>query len=153
MKYLLLPVTFILWVLITYFGLYYATEGLVYMFLLDWIWLILSYPLLIILIFWLLVRILSLIRYMIFRLYGFNWFSCIVYSAAGISGFGFYMLAIAVDHPSLPGYESVFLLQSMWDVSPLKTIVVIIPFAELFAGLFVSMVVSPIYLKVTRDSS
>jgi hypothetical protein len=39
MKYVLTPLTMILWYLTTYYGLYFAVIGMAFMFSLSWLWL------------------------------------------------------------------------------------------------------------------
>lgn len=86
MKYLLIPITLLLWYLTTYYGVYIALIGMALVFSLSWVWLIMGYIFLIGAVFGLSIGIPSLLRLLILKVYGINWFSCIVHSLAGVFG-------------------------------------------------------------------
>ena len=148
MKYLLTPLTVILWYLTAYYGFYYAILLIVWMFNLSWIWIVLGYPFLIGLIFGLTNGIPSLLRFLILRLFGLNWFSIIVHSVAGLIGI-IMIFIFFKDNPIqyVSGDKSESLLSGMWSSSPLKTIILFIPFLGLIFSLLYSSTLAPILLK------
>lgn len=148
MKYLLTPLTAILWYLTAYYGFYYAISLIVWMFNLSWIWIILGYPFLIGLIFGLTNGIPSLSRFLILRLFGLNWFSIIVHSIAGLIGI-IMIFIFFKDNPiqSVSSDKSESLLSGMWSSSPLKTIILFVPFLGSIISLIYSSTLAPILLK------
>ncbi|MFH6971825.1 hypothetical protein [Flavobacterium petrolei] len=148
MKYLLIPLTVILWILTSYYGFYYGIVLIAWMFNLSWIWIILGYPFLIGLIFGLANGIPSLLRFLILRIFGLNWLSVIVHSIAGLIG----MIMIFIffkDNPIeyVSGETSESLLSGMWRSSPLKTIILFIPCLGLIISIMYSSTLAPILLK------
>lgn len=151
MKYLLTPLTIILWYLTAYYGFYFGIVLLVWMFNLSWIWIILGYPFLIGVIFGITNGIPSLLRLLLLRLVGINWFSVIVHSIAGLIG----IIMIFIFFKNNPieyvsGNKSESLLSGMWNSSPIKTIVLIIPFFGLVISLLYSSILAPIILKFDK---
>ncbi len=153
MKYLLTPLTAILWYLTAYYGFYYGIILIVWMFNLSWIWIILGYPFLIGFIFGLTNGIPSFLRFLILRLYGINWFSVIVHSVAGLIGI-IMIFIFFKDNPIeyVSGKKSESLLRGMWSSSPLKTIILFIPFIGLILSLIYSSTLAPILLKFENDN-
>lgn len=153
MKYLLTPLTAILWYLIAYYGFYYGIVLIIWMFNLSWIWIILGYPFLIGLIFGLTNGIPSLLRFLILRLFGVNWFSIIIHSIAGLIG----IIMIFIFFKNNPieyisGNKSESLLCGMWNSSPVKTIILFIPFIGLIISLLYSSILAPIMLKFENEN-
>lgn len=152
MKYILIPFTMFFWYLTTYYGIYIGVFGMAYIFSLNWFWLIFGYIFLICAVFGISNGIPSLLRLLIFKFYGINWFVCILHSLAGIIGviqiFRFYN----ETPPELViGNESFFFLIGMWKVAPLKTVFLAFPFLGLFLSLLWSSVITPIYIKLYCD--
>ena len=152
MKYILLPFTMLLWYLTTYYGLYFAVIGMAFIFSLSWLWLIIGYPFLIGIVFGISNGIPSLLRYAGLKIYGINWPTCILHSMAGIIG------AIQIIHfysatpPELViGDNTYFILSGMWQIAPVKTIFLFLPFLGLIISLFWSNIFSPIYIKMSFD--
>jgi hypothetical protein len=151
MKYLLIPLTIILWYLTAYYGFYFGIVLIVWMFNLSWIWIILGYPFLIGFIFGITNGIPSLLRLLILRLFGINWFSVIVHSIAGLIGI-IMIFIFFKNNPieSVSGNKSESLLSRMWNFSPIKTTVLIIPFFGLVISLLYSSILAPIILKFEK---
>lgn len=86
MKYLLMPLTLLLWFLIAYDSIYFRVFALNLVFSVSWFWLILGFILWITII----LLIVTTIRYLVYgrivELYGLTWFSSIVHSLAGLVG-------------------------------------------------------------------
>jgi hypothetical protein len=153
MKYLLIPITMILWYLTAYYGFYYGIILMIWMFNLSWIWIILGYPFLIGLIFGLTNGIPSVLRILVLRLYGTNWFSVIVHSIAGLIGI-IMIFTFFKNNPIeyVSGDKTESLLSGMWDSSPIKTIVLFIPFIGLIISLLYSTILAPILLKFENEN-
>jgi len=153
MKYLLIPITMILWYLTAYYGFYYGIILMIWMFNLSWLWIILGYPFLIGLIFGLTNGIPSVLRILVLRLYGTNWFSVIVHSIAGLIGI-IMIFTFFKNNPIeyVSGDKTESLLSGMWDSSPIKTIVLFIPFIGLIISLLFSTILAPILLKFENEN-
>jgi len=154
MKYLLIPITMILWYLTAYYGFYYGIILMIWMFNLSWLWIILGYPFLIGLIFGLTNGIPSVLRILVLRLYGTNWFSVIVHSIAGLIGI-IMIFTFFKNNPIeyVSGDKTESLLSGMWDSSPIKTIVLFIPFIGLIISLLFSTILAPILLKMKMNKN
>ncbi len=149
MRYILMPFTLLLWFLTAYYGLYFTVYAMAFVFSLSWFWLILGYIFWISIIFGILNGIPGLLRYLILKLYGINWFSCIVHSLAGLVGVVVIILFFSANPPELvTGDEAVFMLTGMWELAPLKTIFVGIPFLGVVISVLWSTIISPIYIKL-----
>ncbi|MCM4171834.1 hypothetical protein DHD32_10100 [Arenibacter sp. TNZ] len=149
MKYLLIPLTIFLWYLTAYLGIYFGVVLMTWMFSLSWIWLLLGYTFLIGLIFGLTNGIPSLLRYLILKLYGLNWFTAVVHSIAGLLGI-IAVFAFFYSNPPemVSGNMSVPILSAMWNSAPIKTIFLFIPFIGLILSLIYSTSIAPIIMKL-----
>lgn len=151
MKYILTPITMFLWYLTTYYGLYLVILGMVSIVSLSWFWLIIGYLFLIGILFTISNVIPGLLRLLILKIYGINWFSCIVHSLAGAIGAGFFVLNLPLCVlVSLEGDE-VFFLTGMWEMAPFKTLLFAFPFAGIIISLLWSTIISPIYIKFSGE--
>jgi hypothetical protein len=152
MKYVLTPLTMFLWYLTAYYGLYYAVIGMAYMFSLSWFWLIMGGIFLVGIIFGITNAIPSLLRLLILKIYGINWFSCIIHSLAGIIGILQVVRFFSTNLPQLViGDKSLFILAGMWEIAPFKTIFLAFPFVGLTLSLLWSTIVAPIYIKFSGE--
>ena len=115
MKYFLIPFTFILWYLIAYYSLFLCLVGMLYIFSLSWIWLIFGYLFLIAIVFGISNGIPSLFRYLIVKLYGISWFTCLIHSLAGLLGVIWFLYYYVSNPPMLViGKDEVFFIFGMW---------------------------------------
>jgi len=152
MKYLLLPATIFIWYLTTYYGIYFAIVLMSFMFSLSWIWLIIGFTFMIGIIFSLTNGIPGLLRVLILKLYGLNWFSVITHSIAGLIGVISIFYFFYSNPPELvSGNESVFMLKGMWSEAPIKTIILAFPFAGLILSLIWSTIIAPISMKIDSE--
>jgi hypothetical protein len=141
-----------LWYLTTYYGLYIAVIGMAFVFSLSWLWLIIGYSFLIGAVFGISIGIPSLLRFLILKTYGINWFSCILHSLAGVVGIAQIIRFYIASPPELViGNESFFILTGMWELAPFKTLFLVLPFFGLVISLFWSTIILPIYIKLTGD--
>ena len=85
-KFILLPLTMILWYLTAFYGTYIAVIGVMFMFSLSWLWLIIGYLFFVGAVFGISNGLPSLLRFIILKYYGKNWFSSVLHSLAGIIG-------------------------------------------------------------------
>ena len=152
MKYLLTPITMLVWYLTTYYGIYFAIVLITFMFSLSWLWLIIGFTLIIGIIFALTNSIPGLLRVMILKLYGLNWFTVISHSIAGLVGVVSIFYFFNSNPPELvSGNESVFMLKGMWNEAPFKTIFLAFPFTGLILSLIWSTIITPISMKIEVD--
>jgi len=150
MKYILIPLTMLLWYLTTYYGVYIALIGMGFVFSLSWVWLIIGYIFLIGAVFGISNGIPSLLRLLILKVYGINWFSCIVHSLAGVFGIAQIIRFFSATPPEIViGDQSVFFLTGMWEIAPFKTVFIALPFLGLVITLIWSSIFVPIYIKLT----
>jgi len=146
LKYVLIPLTMFLWYLTTYYGLYLAVIGMAFMFSLGWLWLIMGYLFLVGTIFGISNAIPGLLRILILKIYGINWFSCIVHSLAGVTGV---VVFFGANPPELViGDESYFIITGMWKISPVKTVFLASPFVGFVVSLLWSTIIFPVYIKL-----
>ncbi len=150
MKYLFTPLTMFLWYLTTYYGLYFAVIGMVFIFSLSWLWLIIAFPFLMGIIFAIVNGVPGLLRLLILKIYGINWFSCIVHSLAGVIGVVLIILFFSANPLELViGSESSPILAGMWEIAPVKTVFLAFPFVGLITSILWSNIISPIYIKLS----
>ena len=150
MKYILIPLTMYLWYLTTYYGLYLAVLGMLFIVSLSWFWLLMGYLFLIGILFGISNAIPGLLRLLILKIYGINWFSCIVHSLAGAIGAGFF---IANPPVLVSGDESFIFLTVMWEMAPFKTIFCAFPFAGIIISLLWSTIIIPVYIKFSGQET
>jgi hypothetical protein len=151
MKYVLIPLTMFLWYLTTYYGLYLAVLGMVFIISLNWFWLIMGYLFLIGILFGISSAIPGLLRLLILKIYGINWFSCIVHSLAGAVGAGFFIVNLPLCVLVSVEGDEVFFLTGMWEMAPFKTVFFAFPFAGIIISLLWSTIVAPIYIKFSGE--
>ena len=151
MKYVLIPLTMFLWYLTTYYGLYLALLGMVFIVSLNWFWLIMGYLFLIGILFGISNAIPGLLRLLILKIYGINWFSCIVHSLAGAVGAGFFIVSLPLCVLVSVEGDEVFFLTGMWEMAPFKTVFFAFPFAGIIISLLWSTIVVPIYIKFSEE--
>lgn len=150
MKYVWTPLTMFLWYLTTYYGLYFAVIGIAFMFSLSWLWLIMGYVFLVGTIFGISNEIPGLLRFLILKIYGITWFSCIVHSLAGVIGTIQIIRFFSANPPELViGDESSFMLTGMWKTAPVKTVLLAFPFVGLVMSLLWSTIIVPVYIKLS----
>lgn len=150
MRYILIPLTMFLWYLTTYYGIYVAVIGMAFVFSLNWFWLIIGYTFLIGAVFGISNGIPSLLRLLVLKVYGINWFSCIVHSIAGVVGLVQILRFYSASPPELViGDESFFFLAGMWKVAPFKTVFLAMPFLGLVISILWSNIIAPIYIKLS----
>lgn len=149
MKYALTPLTMFLWYLTAYYGLYLAVLGMIFIFSLNWFWLIVGYLFLIGILFGISNAIPGLLRLLILKIYGINWFSCIVHSLAGAVGAGFFIANLPLCVLVSVKGDEVFFLTGMWKIAPVKTAFLAFPFVGLVISLLWSTIIFPVYIKLS----
>lgn len=149
MKYVLTPLTMFLWYLTAYYGLYLAVIAITFMFSLGWLWLIIGYLFLVGIIFGISNSIPGLLRFLILRIYGINWFSCIAHSLAGAVGVGFFIVNLPLCVLVRAEGDEVFFLTGMWEIAPVKTAFLAFPFVGLVISLLWSTIIFPVYIKLS----
>jgi len=123
-----------------------------FIFSLSWLWLIIGFPFLIGIVFGISNGIPSLLRYVGIKIYGINWPTCILHSLAGIIGVIQIIRLYSATPPELViGDESFFILSGMWQIAPVKTIFLFLPFLGLVISLFWSTIFAPISIKMFFD--
>jgi len=143
----------LLWFLTTYYGIYIAVLGMAFIFSLSWLWLVFGFLFLMVALLWISNSIPSLLRLLIIKFYGLNWFSCIVHSLAGVVGLVQIIRFFSASPPEIViGDESFFFLRGMWKVAPLKTVFLAIPFLSLVISIIWSSIIAPIYIKISGIS-
>ena len=141
-----------LWYLTSYYGVYIAVIGMAFIFSLNWLWLIFGYLFLIGAVFGVSNGIPGLLRILILKIFGINWFCCIAHSLAGVVGLVQILRFFIANPPELVvGDESFFILTGMWKIAPFKTIFLAMPFLGLVISILGSNIVAPIYMKVHED--
>ena len=152
MKYILILLTMFLWYLTTYYGIYIAVIGMAFIFSLNWLWLIFGYLFLIGTVFGISNGIPYLLRLLILKIYGINWFCCIAHSLAGVVGLVQIIRLFKASPPELVvGSESFFILTGMWKIAPFKTIFLAMPFLGLVISIVWSNIIAPVYIKLRED--
>lgn len=143
-----------LWYLLIYYGFYFAFVGMMFVFSLNWIIIIFGDLFLIGLLYGIFITIPSLLRYLILKFYGLSWFTTIAHLFAGL--LGIILIGISLGKNSLvinEGNNSIFFLAWMWGASPLKTILLFIPFFALTCGLLWSMFIFPIQIQISGNKA
>lgn len=152
MRFLLTPITMMIWYILCYLGLHYGMVLMLWMFSLSWIWLILGYTILIGIISTIVSSLPALINLLILRFYKLTWFSIITHSLAGLLGIlSFYYLMYQNPPEMVSGTESTPILKALWNYSWLKTIFLMFPFIGLQLGLIYQGIISPITIKLEEN--
>jgi hypothetical protein len=142
----------LVWYLTTYYGIYFAIVLMTFMFSLRWIWLIIGFIFMIGTIFFLTNGIPSLLRILILKLYGLNWFTAISHSIAGLLGVIAIFYFLNSNPPELvSGNESVFILKGMWNEAPFKTIYLALPFTVTILSLIWLPIMAPILMTIEGE--
>ena len=150
MRYLLIPITFVIWCALTFYGLLLCLVGMSYVFSLSWIWLYFGYLFLVGIVPAILIGIPLLFRVVISKFYGINWFTCLVHSSAGLLGaVGFFIYYVSNPPVVVIGEDEVRMFYGMWMLAPFKSIVIAFPFLGIFASIIWAFIVSPVYWKLT----
>ncbi len=152
MKYVLTPLTMLLWYLTIYYGIYIAVIGMSFMFSLRCLWFIIAYWPLVLIIFGISTCIPSLLQLVTLKFYGISWFSCIVHSIAGLIGAVRIILFFSANPPELVIEDKLYIfIIGTWEIAPIKTVFVAIPFVVIVMTLILSIIIIPIHLKLLAD--
>ncbi len=150
MRYLLIPITFVIWCALTFYGLLFCLVGMSYVFSLSWIWLIPGYLFLVGIVIAISIGIPILLRIAIPKFCGINWFAYLVRSSAGLLGaVGFFIYYVSNPPVVVIGEDEVTMFYGMWMLAPFKSIVIAFPFLGIFASIIWAIIVSPVYWKLT----
>jgi hypothetical protein len=153
MRYLLTPITMIIWFLLAYLGVYFGMVLMIWMFSLSWFWLLIGYTFLIAIITALVSSLPALINYLILKFYKLKWFSIITHSIAGLLGIIYFYYQMFQNPPeAVSGNETTSILKALWSESWLKTIFLICPFLGLQLGLIYQGIFSPIIMKLDEEN-
>ncbi len=150
MRYLLIPITMVLWFIITYAFLFIVSRGVLAIFLLNWLWIMLIGSFIGLAIAYSLKGIEFLIDKFILGFYRYNWVTIILHSiVALVVSIGFILHYIFEPYPMMNGEEGTELLFiQMWEGDLIGTLI----FIPVLIGaiLYISwiIVVSPIQLKM-----
>jgi len=148
MKYLLIPLSFVAWYFISYFGLYIGMLSMGYVFSLSWLWIIIAYLPIIAVVGGLSVGIPGLLRYKILEFYGFNRSVGIIHTFAGLIGVAWFFIFHSMNPPEVViGDERMFMLSGMWELSPLKFIVLAFPYLAFVVGIVWSCIFAPLFIS------
>ncbi|MBN4081717.1 hypothetical protein JYU23_01150 [bacterium AH-315-C07] len=151
MRYLLLPITMLLWWYVIFYSLFFSVTAMLFVFSFSWFWLIIIGFTGIALIAGILNTIPAILNLYIFKFYNYSWVGCIAQSLAGLLGAYRYFTFIYANPPVFTdGTESVFFLSYMWNEAPVKTVFVISAFLGVFIAILWSMILSPILLKISN---
>ena len=151
-KFLLLPITLMLFYCLTYYGIYFSLLGFVFLYSLSWIWLILGFSLIFKLLTIVISEIPALIRILIFKIYNYNKVIVILHTITGFIGllailYFFYLNPIESSH------ENSGFLKSIWNESPFKTIVIGIAYLAFIISFLISSLVLPIFGDYILDEN
>ena len=148
MKFLLTPITIIIWFLVTYLSIYYGLYLLVWMFSLHWLLLLILFTFLSGVLSFLVYTLPSLIQMLIIEFYNRNWFIVVIHSFTGLIAFAYFYLLLYEHPPALfDGVNAVPLLKGMWEQSWLKSFILVPTYIFLHFTLLYFTVINPIVLK------
>lgn len=143
MKYLLLPVTLLLWYLIAFYSLYYSFSGIAYMYTIHWFWLLIFYPILIGLLSAATNSIPMLFTfYILKKIYSFSLISVILHSFVGL--LGIVAGALVLWKLNL-GFLDLF--KEHW----FKSLLLLVPFLAIVGVLIWAMILNPFYARNKID--
>lgn len=149
MKFFLTPFTMLIWFLVSYLGVYLGLALVLWIFSLTGISLIIGYSCLIGSILALVLSLPALINLVILKIYDLNWYSIIFHSLAGILGvFCFYYLMNQSPLQLFSKNGSTSILQTLWQTSSLKTILLMLPFIGIHLSLIYMGIFNPIAMKL-----
>lgn len=153
MRYLLTPVTMLLWTIITSICFTIAFSGIIFLFFLNWMWIIIGASFLIGIIFTLTSSLPLLLNNYILKFYGYSWFSVIAHSIAAIVAcihfFRNYLLEPIIMINEEEGSELIFV--QLWDLDPVKTIFFALPFLGVILSTLYAMVIAPYQIKLSDN--
>jgi hypothetical protein len=151
MKYLLLPFTILIYYLIAFYCIYLSTLLFSFLFNVNTIFLIYGYTFILGFIF-----LMSTFPYYFFvgiiKFYRLNWVLTILHLIAGSIGF-FNAIYYFVNNPLLImiNGENIHFLKGMWIIAPIKSIVLIIPFACLYLSYLFSLIIVPLKTQLNEE--
>ncbi len=152
MKFLLTPLTMILWYFASYIGFYATFPLMVWMWSLSWFWLIVGYPFFLGLISYFATLLHLIMNSLILKLYGSNWITTLLHSLSGLAGV---VVAISFFYENPPllvsGADSVFFLKGMWNHAPIKIVVLAWPFLVILVCILYFAIIHPFVLFVLKD--
>jgi hypothetical protein len=137
MKNFLIPITSIIWAVVTYFCLSYVLVAQYLITNIGWFWLILLYSV-IIGVAGLLYNIAGGVSLAISYFYKFSRLSLIIHCLFGIIGFVFSIIYYIEDDKFVEMYSK------MWECYPVKTILLTPGFIGLYLGIIYAMIIIPI---------
>jgi hypothetical protein len=146
LKFLLLPLTLLLFYCFTYYGIYYSLLGFVFLYSLSWIWLILGFSIIFGLLTIVISEIPSLLRILIFKMYNYNKGVVILHTIAGFIGL-IAILYFFYLNPIGNSAENSSFLGFMWNQAPFKTIVI----CAAYISFIISFLISSLYLPIYGD--
>ncbi len=153
MKFFLTPFTMLIWFLVSYLGVYLGLALVLWIFSLTGILLAIGYFCLIAGILALVLSLPALINFVILKLYDLNWLSIIFHSLAVIFGvFCFYYLMNESTLQLFSRNGSTSILQTLWQTSSLKTILLMLPFIGIHLSLIYMGIFNPIAMKLHKTS-
>lgn len=151
LKYLLVPVTMLLWYMITYYSLLLGLKLMFWMFTLSWTWLFIVYFFLIGIVFGLVGEIPAIINHLILKIYNSNWLVIILHTIAGALGVYAFYYMLNMNPPTMEnGVESLSLMEGLWKESKLKTILLSFTALGLLVQVVYVCVLHPIIGKLVK---
>ncbi len=145
LKYFLLPITFLIWYLIGYYGIYFSIFAVALIFKIKLIWIILYDTTIFGLLYGIIIGIPQLLEIVIIWGFRRNLLVMVLHSLAGLLGVILIISLLIQRPPMLVGDKGeVFFIFGMWDISPVKTIFTTIPFLFCVLGLIYSTIIAPI---------
>lgn len=148
MKILATPLTSFLWYLTCYLGLYYGHVLIIWMFSLSLFWVIIGFAFLVGIISGLTAEIPSLLnQFILVKFYNRNKIAIVLHSIAGFIGIFLCYKLLYFDNPiSMGGNSDDSWIGIMWEISALKTFLVMIPYVALNLSLCFTSTISPLLL-------
>ena len=147
MKYLLLPFTILIIFLLSYYGIYLAVIGIAFVFSLGLFLIIIGHLFLLTIIGFIFLGIPNLLNILLVLLYGSNRLSFILHSLAGLMGVICIFALFIYNPPTVTnGIDTSFIIIGMWQVSPVKTIILVPIFGGAILSLIWTTVVTPLLL-------
>ncbi len=153
LKYLLLPITLLLFYIISFYGVFFSILLMIWIFSLSWIWIILFSTFLFGIVYSLTNQIPTIFKLIVLKFYGVSWFIVIVHTISGILGlmeigYRFYNNGLFLDIDD----NSIFIFEAMWQESPFKLMFLAIPFIGILLSLIWSIVFAPIQFKIDNST-
>ncbi len=145
MKYFLLPLTMLVSYLIAFYGLYFGIIGLIYIFSFNWFWILIAYPFLVGILFGITYGIPNLLKFYILRIYDFKLIPNILHSIGGL--IGIVEITIFFISKSSSNSSNQGLIDSFWEESPFKTIILALPAIGLIISIIYSAIIGPLLLS------